>query len=44
MREMGSGRRFLVSAHFTRLGRFFVMTDGILMMFGGCLVMVCCLW
>jgi hypothetical protein len=37
-------RRFLVSAGFIVLGRFFVMTHGVLMMFGGFLVMVCCLF
>jgi hypothetical protein len=44
MREVGMVRRFLVSAGFIVLGRFFVMTHGVLMMFGGFLVMGCCLF
>ena len=44
MREVGMVRRFLVSADFIVLGRFFVMTRGVLMMFGGFLVMGCCLF
>ena len=41
MREVGMVRRFLVSAGFIVLGRFFVMTRGVLMMFGGFFVMGC---
>ena len=44
MREVGMVRRFLVSAGFIVLGRFFVMTRGVLMMFGGFFVMGCCLF
>jgi hypothetical protein len=43
MREVGMVHGFLVSAGFIVLGRFFVMTRGVLMMFGGFLVMGCCL-
>ena len=44
MREVGMVRSFLVSAGFMVLGRFFVMTRGVLVMLGGFLVMVCCLF
>jgi hypothetical protein len=44
MREVGMVRSFLVSAGFMVLGRFLVMTRGVLVMFGGFLVMVCCLF
>jgi hypothetical protein len=44
MREVGMVRRFLVRAGFMVLGRFFMMTRGVLVMFGGFLVMVCCLF
>lgn len=44
MGEVGMVRGFLVSAGFMVLGRFFVMTRGVLVMFGGFLVMVCCLF
>jgi hypothetical protein len=41
MREVGMVRRFLVSAAFIVLGRFFVMTRCVLMMLRGFLVMAC---
>jgi hypothetical protein len=44
MREVGMVRRFLVRAGFMVLGRFFMMTRGVLVMFGGFLVMGCCLF
>jgi hypothetical protein len=44
MREVGMVRRFLVRAGFIVLGRFFMMTRGVLVMFGGFLVMGCCLF
>ena len=43
-REVGMVRRFLVSAGFMVLGRFFMMTRGVLVMLGGFLVMGCCLF
>ena len=44
MREVGMVRRFLVRASFMVFGRFFMMTRGVLVMFGGFLVMDCCLF
>ena len=44
MREVGMVRSLLVSAGFMVLGCFFVMTRGVLVMFGCFLVMVCCLF
>jgi hypothetical protein len=44
MREVGMVRGFLVSAGFMVLGRFLMMMSGVLVMFGGFLVMVCCLF
>jgi hypothetical protein len=41
LREMGMVRGFLVCAGFMVLGRFFVMPRGVLVMFGGFLVMGC---
>ena len=41
MREVGMVRRFLVSAGFMVLGRFFMMTCGVLVMLGGFFVMGC---
>jgi len=41
MREMGMVRGFLVRAGFMVLGRFLVMTRGVLVMLGGFLVMGC---
>ena len=35
---------FLVRAYFMVLGRFLVMTRGVLVMLGGFLVMGCCLF
>jgi hypothetical protein len=44
MREVGMVRRFLVRAGFMVLGRFFMMTRGVLVMLGGLFVMGCCLF
>ena len=44
MRNVGVVRGFLVSAGFVVLCRFLVMTRGVLVMLGGFLVMVCCLF
>jgi hypothetical protein len=44
MRKVGMVRRFLVRADFMVLGRFFVMTRGVLVMLGGFFVMDCCLF
>ncbi len=41
LREVGMVRRFLVRAGFMVLGRFFMMTRGVLAMLGGFLVMGC---
>ena len=41
MREVGMVGRFLVRAGFMVLGRFLVMARGVLVMFGGFLVMGC---
>jgi hypothetical protein len=44
MREVGIVRSFLVIASFMILCRFFVVLSRVLVMFGGFLVMVCCLF
>ena len=44
LREVGMVRRFLVRAGFMVLGRFFMMTRGVLVMLGGFLVMGSCLF
>jgi hypothetical protein len=44
LREVGMVRRFLVNAGFMVLGRFLMMTRGVLVMLGGFLVMGCCLF
>ncbi len=44
LREVGVMRRFFVSAGFMMLRRFLVMTRGVFVMFGGFLVMGCCLF
>jgi hypothetical protein len=44
MREVGMVRGFLVNAGFMVLGRFFMMTCGVLVMLSGFLVMGCCLF
>jgi hypothetical protein len=44
MREVGMVRRFLVSAGFMVLGRFLMMTRGVLVMLGGFFMMGCCLF
>ena len=41
LREMGMVRRFLVRAGFPVLGRFLVMTRGVLMMLDGFFMMGC---
>jgi hypothetical protein len=41
LREVGMVRRFLVRAGFMVLGRFLVMTRGVLVMLGGFFVMDC---
>jgi hypothetical protein len=44
MREVGIVRSFLVIASFMVLCRFLVILSRVLVMFGGFLVMVCCLF
>ena len=44
MRNVGVVRSFLVSAGFVMLCRLLMMTSGVLVMLGGLLVMVCCLF
>ena len=44
MRQVGMMRSFLMIAGFMVLRRFLVMTRRVLVMFGGFLVMVCCLF
>ena len=44
MREVGIVCSFLVIASFMVLCRFFVIMRSVLVMFGGFLVMVCCLF
>ena len=44
MRNVGMVRGFLVSAGFVVLCRFLMMTSGVLVVLGGFLVMVCCLF
>jgi hypothetical protein len=44
MREVGIVRRFLVIASFMVLCRFFVILSRVFVVFGGVLVMVCCVF
>jgi hypothetical protein len=44
MREVGMVRGFLVRAGLMVLGRFLMMTRGVLVMLGGFFVMSCCLF